>query len=764
VKLISMANDLSSYKIYFTSIARAIATCSTAACNALPAGAAGENKLEKYIADNLPPWSEADFAAEEAGLIDEDTYVQQGRELQVKFANAVENYILGTLQPNTDLAFVGYPFTDEVSHQFMGLLDKTDMDGDPNPYYDDADGNGIPDGRVAQRAAYIKSAYTAADDLLKQSRKLLDPVDPTSVTTFASSDHGFASQWYAINANQVLNAATVHNPVSNTDISLHASNASASNCSAATSDLTKACWAGGTAQVYINPTLPAGLTYDAVRQAVRNAFTGLTDPANPGKHVLLSVMDKEALRNVDGDDSLFPNRSGDVVVVSRPPYQWDAPTANVAIAFSHFFGQHGFLPNTVDIAHDVNMHSVFVAAGPGIAKSKSAIAGVRAIDLAPTIAYLMRIPGPIQARGRILYPITTGGSNVVEATLLTISDFHGQLTPITETADPGLPASQAFALGGAAFLKPWLDWYRAEATNGSITITGGDAVGASPAISSYFGDTPAMDMLNLMGVSADTLGNHNFDRGQSYLRNTLIPIANFPYLSANVVDAGGSTPAEWSPSHVFDFGGQKLGVIGFELPDLTSLVFPGNVDPFHVTDPATAINAEAVNLHSQGVDAIVAAGHMGMSGGTIFAPDPSAAASPVFPVADALSGVDAIVGGHTHTEYVTWRNGMSVTENQNATARFTRVRLVIDKATGGVIYETADFHRPWDIGVTPDPTIQAEITDLNAQLSPILSGVIANSTVYVPRSDSCSINTGRIDGRGCESLVGDTVADGKHAT
>jgi 2',3'-cyclic-nucleotide 2'-phosphodiesterase (5'-nucleotidase family) len=153
---------------------------------------------------------------------------------------------------------------------------------------------------------------------------------------------------------------------------------------------------------------------------------------------------------------------------------------------------------------------------------------------------------------------------------------------------------------------------------------------------------------------------------------------------------------------------------------------------------------------------------MGMAGGTIFAPDP--AQSPVFAVADALTGVDAIVGGHTHTEYVTQRNGMSVTENQNATARFTRVRLVIDKATGGVIYETADFHRPWDVGVTADPAIQAEIDDLNAQLGPIFNTVIGTSNVVVPRSDSCSISTGRIDGRGCESLVGDITADAMRTT
>ena len=168
VKLIKMTNDLSDYKIYFTSIARGIATCSTAACNALPAGVAGENKLEKYIADNLPPWSDADFAAEEAGLIDELTYVQQGRELEIAYSTRSMITSSARCSRTPTLAFVGYPFTDEVSHQFMGLIVKKDMDGAPNPYYDDADDNGVPDGLVSQRGGYIKSAYVEADDKLKR--------------------------------------------------------------------------------------------------------------------------------------------------------------------------------------------------------------------------------------------------------------------------------------------------------------------------------------------------------------------------------------------------------------------------------------------------------------------------------------------------------------------------------------------------------------------------------------------------------------------
>ena len=76
------------------------------------------------------------------------------------------------------------------------------------------------------------------------------------------------------------------------------------------------------------------------------AFQNLTDPANPGAQVVLKILKKEELRNVDGSDSLHPNRSGDVVVVLKPPYQFDAATKGQTIAFSQFYGQHGYMPET----------------------------------------------------------------------------------------------------------------------------------------------------------------------------------------------------------------------------------------------------------------------------------------------------------------------------------------------------------------------------------------------------------------------------------
>jgi 2',3'-cyclic-nucleotide 2'-phosphodiesterase (5'-nucleotidase family) len=83
------------------------------------------------------------------------------------------------------------------------------------------------------------------------------------------------------------------------------------------------------------------------------------------------------------------------------------------------------------------------------------------------------------------------------------------------------------------------------------------------------------------------------------------------------------------------------------------------------------------------------------------------------------------------------------------------VQLIVDTNEKSVVYKTANFHRPWTIGVTPDPAIQARIDQLNAQLRPILGTQIGSATKFVPRADQC----GRADGRLCESLVGNVTTD-----
>ena len=48
-------------------------------------------------------------------------------------------------------------------------------------------------------------------------------------------------------------------------------------------------------------------------------------------------------------------------------------------------------------------------------------------------------------------------------------------------------------------------------------------------------------------------------------------------------------------------------------------------------------------------------------------------------IANAVTGVDVVLGDHTHTEYITTApNGVLVTESPNSGTQFTRIRIVVD--------------------------------------------------------------------------------------
>jgi 2',3'-cyclic-nucleotide 2'-phosphodiesterase (5'-nucleotidase family) len=745
MKAVDIAKDLSTFRMYFTSVGRVNATYNGCACAAT---------FEETLASQFPTSTAADFAPLEAGIVDEDTYVEQG--LKWKDAHwAYLRYILGhkkgQLGVDPDLALVGVPTTDEFQHQFMGLYTRKDMDGDPNPYYDDLTNDDIPDGRVHIRRGYVKAAYHEADETLELTQDLLKE----DANTFISSDHGFAPQWYAVNAGKVL-----------ADAGLQATEQTGNCRVGGAPTQAKACYAGGTAQIYVSlagrdpgGVVPAA-NYEAVRTQIINAFQNLTDPANPGKQVVLKILKKEELSNVDGSMSLHPSRSGDVVVVLRPPYQFDAATVGQRIAFSQFFGQHGYLPNLVDLEHNVNMHSTFIASGPDIDRDDDPVRGVRQIDIAPTAAFLLDIPGPLNARGKILTKIIEGTRDLQEVTILNVSDWHAQLTPLAEAADNVSSAgalNPTFAIGGAAFIDTWYDLYKADAADGVLKVNGGDSFGgATPPISNFFDDKPAVEIMNMMGIDAEAVGNHSFDRGEQFLRNELIPLADFPVLSANVVFPNGKTPAEWSPSAVYSLHGEKVGIVGFTTEATPSLLFPGRLGPFEVRQVVPAVQAEVNRLRSKGVKTIIALGHEGANEGTVT--DPS---GPLIDIADALHGVDVVMGDHNDVQVLSTRpNGVLVTENRGKGIRFTRVRLLVDRDTGKVEYKTADFHKPWNIGIAPDPAIQAKIDELNTALTPIFATQIGTSTRAIPRSDSC----GRGDGRLCESLVGNTVTDSMRTT
>ena len=231
-------------------------------------------------------------------------------------------------------------------------------------------------------------------------------------------------------------------------------------------------------------------------------------------------------------DMAHPTRTGDLVVFSYPPYQFDAETPGTLIAPSQFFGQHGYVPDVQNISANVNMRATFLAGGKHIEKGPVDAA---TIDLAPTLAYILGIPEPQFSQGKVLLDMVKGTKDVKPISIVGLSDFHGQLEQSTLAVD-GLNVG----VGGAAALATMFDEELAHLPKPGLLLAAGDNVGASPPNSALLQDMPAIDVENLWGLKATSYGNHEFDYGMPRLLAQQAR-AHFPFLATNIVgrDHGG---------------------------------------------------------------------------------------------------------------------------------------------------------------------------------------------------------------------------------
>ena len=112
----------------------------------------------------------------------------------------------------------------------------------------------------------------------------------------------------------------------------------------------------------------------------------------------------------------------------------------------------------------------------------------------------------------LVAPAAAAPGPPVDIQILAMSDWHAQLDPLFVFGEG--------TFGGAAELSAYWQADRAANPN-TLTLTAGDAFGASPPLSSFFNEEPAVLSMNLMGFDADTFGNHNFDKGIDHLQQMI---------------------------------------------------------------------------------------------------------------------------------------------------------------------------------------------------------------------------------------------------
>jgi 5'-nucleotidase len=240
------------------------------------------------------------------------------------------------------------------------------------------------------------------------------------------------------------------------------------------------------------------------------------------------------------------------------------------------------------------------------------------------------------------------------------------------------------------------------------------------------------------------VGNHEFDDGPEKLAE-FIDLVSFPVVSSNLDLSQSNLLNGKVQDHVIlEIGGERIGIISALATDTVETSSPGPNVIFKNEIDALAAKVEA--LEGMGVTKIIAVNHVG--------------ASKDFAIAEAVAGVDAVVGGHSHTLF----------SNTDADAPFSyphmvgdtpvvqagaygkyvgHLTLVFDDA-GNVTSATGDTILI-DASVAADAGIAARVAELAGPIEELKAQVIGETTAMIEGDRSVC--------RAMECAMGNLVAD-----
>jgi 5'-nucleotidase len=360
----------------------------------------------------------------------------------------------------------------------------------------------------------------------------------------------------------------------------------------------------------------------------------------------------------------------------------------------------------------------------------------------------MAFPAGAEARG-------AERSKPVELQILAINDFHGQLTPVG-------------TLGGAAVLGAYLR--DAEATNPNTTIvSAGDLIGASPLISALFHEEPTIEVMNMIGLDFNAVGNHEFDEGTDELLRmqnggshpvdgdldgTPFPGADFQFLAANVVsqDSGDTL---LPPYAIENYQGVKVAYIGMTLEGTPSIVTPSGVAGYDFLDEADTVNALVAKLKKVGIESFVVLVHEGgvqsLGGG---GNDCNGISGPIVDIVERTTDeVDLFITGHTHQQYNCVIDGRPVTSARSISRVFTDIDVELNRVTKEMTVLSVNNTTTEAANVTAAADIAEFVSVYDALSAPLANRVIGTISADITRTTNAA----------GESSLGDVIADAQLA-
>ncbi|WP_232718652.1 DUF6359 domain-containing protein [Bacillus sp. FJAT-45037] len=170
----------------------------------------------------------------------------------------------------------------------------------------------------------------------------------------------------------------------------------------------------------------------------------------------------------------------------------------------------------------------------------------------------------------------------------------------------------------------------------SLYLDAGDIFSGDPVVDLQYGK-PLIEVLNLVGVDAMVIGNHEFDYGQAAFAQRMEE-SNFPWLAANMKVVDSTIPIQQTaPYQIFELDGVKVGVLAItEAPPSTS---PTGIVGLEFESDYAKVAREYKDILEEKSDVVIALTHIGHPAAQQLARD--------------VDYFDLIIGAHTHTTLIT---------------------------------------------------------------------------------------------------------------
>lgn len=238
---------------------------------------------------------------------------------------------------------------------------------------------------------------------------------------------------------------------------------------------------------------------------------------------------------------------------------------------------------------------------------------------------------------------------VVHVRVLAMTDFHGALESRPD------PRGGGRLVGGAAVLKAAMDSAEAQCDCLTLRVDAGDQMqGTLP--SNLFYGASTVEALNLLGLDAAAIGNHELDWSVDTLRQRIAE-AQYPWLAANVFDSVTGRRPEWAkPYHITDLSGLRVAYIGVVTSTSKQIIYPPRVAGLTFGHGRAAIEDVLAEVRAERPDLTILTAHAGVTC------DGDTCSGEIVSMARELDpdDVDLIVAGHPHSIVTMEVNGIPI--------------------------------------------------------------------------------------------------------